>query len=194
MAPVRFPSLHDDLVLAGEVHYFRLDRADWADRLDDALDLGLTAVATYVPWLVHETADGGVDVTGRTRPELDVGAFLDLCGERGLAVVARPGPFVMAELKHEGLGQRLLREHPEVTRVGEMADELDLTERSLQRLVEQRLGLSPKWLVQRRRLHDAVEALKAGSTSLADVAAGLGYTDQAHFTHDFRTMTGVTPG
>ncbi|SEC83109.1 AraC-type DNA-binding protein [Nocardioides exalbidus] len=87
-----------------------------------------------------------------------------------------------------------LREHPEVTRVGEMADELGLTERSLQRLVEQRLGLSPKWLVQRRRLHDAVEALKAGSTSLADVAAGLGYTDQAHFTHDFRTMTGVTPG
>ena len=58
MAPVRFPSLTDDLVLAGEVHYFRLDRADWADRLDDALDLGLTAVATYVPWLVHETADG----------------------------------------------------------------------------------------------------------------------------------------
>lgn len=87
-----------------------------------------------------------------------------------------------------------LREHPEVTRVGEMADELGLTERSLQRLVEQRLGLSPKWLVQRRRLHDAVEALKAGSTSLAHVAADLGYTDQAHFTHDFRTMTGTTPG
>ncbi|WP_158373547.1 beta-galactosidase [Cellulosimicrobium cellulans] len=118
MAPVRFPSLTDDLVLAGEVHYFRLDRSDWADRLDDALDLGLTAVATYVPWLVHETVDGGVDVTGRTRPELDVGAFLDLCADRGLAVIARPGPFVMAELKHEGLGQRLLREHPEVVPPG----------------------------------------------------------------------------
>ncbi|RYB91119.1 AraC family transcriptional regulator [Nocardioides oleivorans] len=87
-----------------------------------------------------------------------------------------------------------LRDHPEVTRVGEIADELGLTERSLQRLVEQRLGLSPKWLVQRRRLHDAVEALKAGTTGLADVAADLGYTDQAHFTHDFRTMTGMTPG
>jgi AraC-like DNA-binding protein len=87
-----------------------------------------------------------------------------------------------------------LREHPEVTRVGEMADELGLTERSLQRLVEHRLGLSPKWLVQRRRLHDAVEALKAGTTSLAAVAADLGYTDQAHFTHDFRTMAGLTPG
>ena len=87
-----------------------------------------------------------------------------------------------------------LREHPDVVRVGEMARELGTSERSLQRLVEQRLGLGPKWLVQRRRLHDAVEALKAGTTSLADVAADLGYTDQAHFTHDFRTVTGMTPG
>lgn len=87
-----------------------------------------------------------------------------------------------------------LRDHPEVSRVDEVARELGLTERSLQRLVEQRIGLSPKWLLQRRRLHDAVEALKAGTTGLADVAARLGYTDQAHFTHDFRTVTGMTPG
>ena len=87
-----------------------------------------------------------------------------------------------------------LRDHPEVTRVDEVAVELGMTERSLQRLVVQRIGLSPKWLLQRRRLHDAVQALKAGATSLADVAATLGYTDQAHFTHDFRTVTGMTPG
>ncbi|GAA5118102.1 hypothetical protein GCM10023339_30110 [Alloalcanivorax gelatiniphagus] len=87
-----------------------------------------------------------------------------------------------------------LREHPEVTRVDEVAREVGLGERSLQRLVEQRIGLSPKWLLQRRRLHDAVEALKAGTTALADMAAALGYTDQAHFTHDFRTVTGMTPG
>jgi len=87
-----------------------------------------------------------------------------------------------------------LREHPEVTRVGDIAREAGLSERSLQRLVEQRLGLSPKWLVQRRRLHDAVLALKTGAGALADMAADLGYTDQAHFTHDFRTVTGMTPG
>lgn len=87
-----------------------------------------------------------------------------------------------------------LRDHPEVTRVAELAAFTGLSERALQRLVKQRLGLSPKWLIQRRRLHDAVEALKAGPTSLADLAADLGYTDQAHFTHDFRTVTGTTPG
>ena len=87
-----------------------------------------------------------------------------------------------------------LRDHPEVTRVDELAAHVGLTERSLQRLVEQRVGLSPKWLIQRRRLHDAVLALKAGESSLADMAADLGYADQAHFTHDFRTVTGMTPG
>jgi AraC-like DNA-binding protein len=87
-----------------------------------------------------------------------------------------------------------LRDHPEVSRVADVARELGLTERSLQRLSDQRLGLGPKWLLQRRRLHDAVEALKAGTTGLAEMAATLGYTDQAHFTHDFRTMTGMTPG
>ncbi|MEO5663979.1 MAG: AraC family transcriptional regulator [Nocardioides sp.] len=87
-----------------------------------------------------------------------------------------------------------LREHPEVTRVDELAAHVGIGERSLQRLVEQRVGMSPKWLIQRRRLHDAVEALKAGEASLADMAAQLGYADQAHFTHDFRTVTGMTPG
>ncbi len=87
-----------------------------------------------------------------------------------------------------------LREHPEVTRVAELAEHVGLSERSLQRLVEQRVGMSPKWLIQRRRLHDAVEGLKGGESSLADMAARLGYADQAHFTHDFRTVTGMTPG
>ena len=41
---------------------------------------------------------------------------------------------------------------------------------------------------------DAVEALKSGPGTLAEVAADLGYADQAHFTHDFRTVTGMTPG
>jgi AraC-like DNA-binding protein len=87
-----------------------------------------------------------------------------------------------------------LRDHAEVTRVAEVAGVFGLSERALQRLVTSRLGLSPKWLIQRRRLHDAVAELKAGTRNLADLAADLGYADQAHFTHDFRTVTGVTPG
>jgi AraC-like DNA-binding protein len=87
-----------------------------------------------------------------------------------------------------------LETHPEVGRVADLATAFDLTERSLQRLVEDRLGLTPKWLIQRRRLHDAVVRLKAGVTSLSDLAADLGYADQAHFTHDFKLITAMTPG
>ena len=87
-----------------------------------------------------------------------------------------------------------LADNPEVTRVAEVADAFGLGERALQRLVENRVGLSPKWLIQRRRLHDAVAQLKTGRRSLADLAAELGYADQAHFTNDFRAVTGFTPG
>jgi AraC-like DNA-binding protein len=72
--------------------------------------------------------------------------------------------------------------------------EFALSERALQRLVQRRLGLTPKWLIQRRRLQEAAERLRDGSTTLADVAAVLGYADQPHFTRDFSRVTSMTPG
>ena len=83
---------------------------------------------------------------------------------------------------------------PGVTRVAQVCERFGLPERTLQRLVQRRLGLTPKWLVQRRRLHEAVERLREGSTGLGEVAAQLGYADQAHFTRDFARVTGSTPG
>ncbi|MDQ6526143.1 helix-turn-helix domain-containing protein [Nocardioides sp. LHD-245] len=83
----------------------------------------------------------------------------------------------------------------EVQRVAQVCAKFDLGERTLQRLTRRRIGLSPKWLVQRRRLHDAADLLRTGTTvDLARVAAELGYADQAHFTRDFRSATGLTPG
>jgi len=106
------------MVMAGEVHYFRVPRAEWAQRLDLLVEIGCTCVASYIPWLFHELPDATFDLTGRTRPERDLGAFVDLCAERGLTFFARPGPFVMAELKNEGLPYRLYTEHPEIVPVG----------------------------------------------------------------------------
>jgi AraC-like DNA-binding protein len=83
---------------------------------------------------------------------------------------------------------------PEVVRVAQLCERFGLTERTLQRLVRRRVGLSPKWLIQRRRLHEASARLRDRPGSLADVAAALGYADQPHFTRDFRSVTGMTPG
>ena len=85
-------------------------------------------------------------------------------------------------------------------RVEDVTARFDLSERALQRLGRRRVGLGAKWIIQRRRLHEAVELLRAGAAAppdaatLADVAATLGYSDQAHFTRDFRAVTGMTPG
>jgi beta-galactosidase len=106
------------LILAGEIHYFRLRRSDWQSRLDLAKEAGLNTIATYIPWMWHETADGSIDVTGKTRKERDLGAFLDLCVKNGFHVIARPGPFTMAELKGEGLPHRVRKEHPEIVPKG----------------------------------------------------------------------------
>lgn len=81
-----------------------------------------------------------------------------------------------------------------MTRVNDLADAFGVSERQLQRLTQDRLGLTPKWLIQRRRLHEATLRLKQGATTLADVAYELGYTDQAHFTRDFSQVTGLSPG
>jgi AraC-like DNA-binding protein len=84
---------------------------------------------------------------------------------------------------------------PEVQRVGQVCDKFAITERTLQRLTARRIGLSPKWLIQRRRLHEAAERLaQVERPDLARVAVDLGYSDQAHFGRDFRTVTGLTPG
>ena len=106
------------ILMAGEVHYFRLRREDWADRLDKLVASGCDAVAAYMPWIVHETRDGGIDLTGATSEYRDLVGFLDMAAERGLLVIARPGPFVMAELKNEGIPYRVYRDHPDAVPLG----------------------------------------------------------------------------
>jgi beta-galactosidase len=106
------------LIICGEIHYFRLQRSEWLDRIQKLRDAGCNAVASYVPWLCHEPVEGQIDLTGATRPELDFGAFIDLCREHGLLFFVRPGPFILAEMKNEGLPYWLYTKHPESIPVG----------------------------------------------------------------------------
>lgn len=106
------------VLISGEVHYYRLPREAWEDRLLKLRAAGGTTVASYIPWLCHEQPDGSIDVDGRSRPELDLGAFIDLCHCHGLHFIARPGPFIMAEMKNEGIPYRVYTDFPEVVPVG----------------------------------------------------------------------------
>lgn len=102
------------LILAGEIHYFRLDKADWQDRIDKLKAAGFNAVASYIPWICHESQEGDFDFDGHSRPELDVEGFIELCAQNDLYFIARPGPFIMAEMKNEGIPHWVAQKYPQV--------------------------------------------------------------------------------
>jgi AraC-like DNA-binding protein len=81
-----------------------------------------------------------------------------------------------------------------MTSVDELASRSKISKRSLQRLFDQYVGVSPKWVIARYRLHEAVAQLQAGiPIAWADLAQKLGYFDQSHFIRDFRKLVGRSP-
>ncbi len=79
-------------------------------------------------------------------------------------------------------------------RVAQVGDACGLSVRALQRLFTAYVGVGPKAVLARFRLQDAVATMDAGDVDgLAELAAELGWFDQAHFTRDFRAVAGVTP-
>jgi beta-galactosidase len=92
---------------AGAMHYWRHAPEDWGPCLDAMKAMGLRLVDTYVPWGVHETAQGSFDF-GERYARLDVVRFIRLAGEKGMHVIARPGPHINAELTYFGLPERVV--------------------------------------------------------------------------------------
>ena len=89
---------------------------------------------------------------------------------------------------------RLAEVNREVRRLADLCALAGLRPRTLQRMFLQYAGVAPTWVIRRYRLLDAAESVRAGSrVSWAEVAAGLGYADQAHLTRDFRAAIGQTP-
>ncbi|HEY1711746.1 MAG TPA: AraC family transcriptional regulator [Solirubrobacteraceae bacterium] len=78
--------------------------------------------------------------------------------------------------------------------VSALADRHHLAVRTLQRLFARYVGVGPKWVMQRYRLHDAIETLdRRRRQDWTRFALDLGYYDHAHFVSDFRALVGRTP-
>lgn len=80
-------------ILSGEMHYPRVPREYWHDRLKKAKAMGLNTICTYLFWNVHEATQGKWDFSGNA----DFVAFIKACQEEGLYVLVRPGPYVCTE-------------------------------------------------------------------------------------------------
>ena len=92
-------------LLAGAIHYFRVPREYWQDRLKKLKACGFNTVETYVAWNIHEQQEGVFDFSG----DLDLCAFLKLAQQMGLYAIVRPGPYICSEWEFGGLPWWLLK-------------------------------------------------------------------------------------
>ncbi|GHE66897.1 AraC family transcriptional regulator [Streptomyces longispororuber] len=81
-----------------------------------------------------------------------------------------------------------------VRRVGALARAEGVSVRALQRLFSAYVGVGPKWVILRYRIHEALERAETeAAVDWAGLAADLGYADQAHLVRDFTATVGVPP-
>ena len=126
----------------------------------------------------------------RDREQLDREALIPVLRGWLLPAAARVGD--RGRLVNEAC--RLAEEDPALTRAADLAARLGLSDRSLERLVRSHIGLSPKWLIECRRLQQAATSLFAApGTDLSLLAADLGYTDYPHFSRQYQRVLGESP-
>lgn len=175
--------LGDRRVISGELHYPRIPRAYWPDRLRMARAMGLDTISTYVFWNRHEPQPGTYDFSG----ENDVAAFVRDARAQGLDVILRPGPYVCAEWDFGGLPAWLLRENVPVR----TADERYMrpVRTWLRRLGEQLAPLQrahggPIIAVQLENEYGAFGSDRAYLHALRDALVAAGFGDSSLFTID----------
>ena len=93
------------VVKAAELHYPRIPRPYWDNRIKLCKALGMNTVCLYVFWNAHEPQPDQFDFTGQN----DLREFVRLCQANGMKVILRPGPYVCAEWEMGGLPWWLLR-------------------------------------------------------------------------------------
>jgi AraC-like DNA-binding protein len=121
-------------------------------------------------------------------PELDANVAITCAF---LAPLVPPLPPEVARMRD--LVERMAVDRS-LVRVDDVSEAAALDVRTLQRAFRRYVGVSPKWVIQRYRLHEAAERLEAPDPpSLAGLAASLGYADQSHFARDFKLVAGQTP-
>ena len=155
----------------------------------------------FVKWSVSRITNGSIafqDAFGIDGTALEE-AILSQGDEREMVALAED--FLRGVLPEQDKNVSLINEvvdyiiaHQEITRVDDVVHQLNLNKRTIQRLFRQYVGVSPKWVIKRYRLHEVAERLANGEdVDWPGMIVELGYSDQAHFIKDFKTIVGKTP-
>lgn len=101
-------------LMFAEFHYYRTKRSEWEDRIKQIVDAGFQGIASYIPWLLHEYHEKDFDFTGKYHEAHDLIGFIELVESYGLYFIPRPGPFIMAEMKNDGIPFWVSQKYPDV--------------------------------------------------------------------------------
>jgi len=92
------------MLICGEIHYYRVPKPLWRDRLLKLKRAGSNCVSTYIPWNWHSPHEDIVDFQDRYKqwhvPEFysrNLSEFIKIASQLGLKVIARPGPYICSE-------------------------------------------------------------------------------------------------
>jgi beta-galactosidase len=171
-------------IRSGEMHYPRIPREYWRDRLKMARAMGLNTISTYVFWNAHEPRPGQFDFTGN----LDVATFIKTAQEEGLHVILRPGPYVCAEWDLGGFPSWLLADRSIVLRSTD-AKFLAASARYMSRVGRQLSGLQvgrggPIIAVQVENEYGSFDSDKVYMAAIRDQIKAAGFTDALLYTAD----------
>lgn len=157
--------------------------------------------AAFWPLALHELTDGHAALDALDRPwrELEVRLHDVRTTAARIALLERALLARRAAAHGPGNGGRLtaavarLRGSGGTARIADLAAELNVSARQLERDFTRGIGLPPKQLARIFRCREVLRAVQRGDRRWADVAVACGYFDQAHLVNEFRLLTGATP-
>jgi beta-galactosidase len=93
------------VIRAAELHYSRIPKEYWEQRIQLSKAMGMNTVCIYLFWNIHEQKQDVYDFKGQN----DVAEFVRLIQKNGMYCIVRPGPYVCAEWDMGGLPWWLLK-------------------------------------------------------------------------------------
>ena len=151
------------------------------------------AVSTLADHVIPARRVFGIDIAALRAVLISSAKEAEKVEAAGAFFLARvPKPDKTVALADQ-LVTRILNETA-IKTVDDLAACAGMGKRSLQRIFNEYVGVSPKWVIRRYRLHEVMERLNFGALPhWAQLALELGYFDQAHLINDFKSILGYSP-
>jgi len=117
-----------------------------------------------------------------------------------LNMIKRADHYLLKNLQNKKIDMSYVNEAAELIRnskvikIEDLAGKLYISKRQLEREFKKKVGISPKHYFRITRINEVLRCLNGNQKmDLTNVAYHCGYYDQAHFIHDFKTISGIKP-